>query len=50
MATPASVRDEMGRSGREKIAARHNWNDHVLQVVRRYEEAGAKLAPVPKKG
>ncbi|MFO0764610.1 MAG: glycosyltransferase family 4 protein [Patescibacteria group bacterium] len=41
MATPPEVRDEMGRSGREKIAARHNWNTHTLQVIRCYEEAGA---------
>lgn len=41
-ATPKEVRDAMGKSGREKAAARHNWNDHVLQVARCYEEAGAR--------
>ncbi|HPF95282.1 MAG: glycosyltransferase family 4 protein [Candidatus Magasanikbacteria bacterium] len=42
LATPTEVRDAMGQSGREKVAARHDWHAHTLQVLSCYEEAGAK--------
>ena len=42
MATPREVRDAMGQSGRQKIQARHRWDQHALEVVEAYRDAGAK--------
>ena len=42
MATPQEVRDAMGRAGRDKIQARHRWDQHAMHIVEAYRDAGAK--------
>ncbi len=38
-ATTPEVRDQMGLKSREKIKAKHLWNDHVDKVLESYKEA-----------